>query len=420
MRQGGVLSVAEFAILIEQLEEDLQQESLGIKYGPLLISSLLLMDDIVLLNDTPEGLQNMLDTLNEFLNRWHLQVNPGKSRVLVFSPNKTCTTVNKNSTWHIGEVKIPEESEYKYLGEFLTTNFHLDRHLISKKQQLHVLLNLSASIAGEAPLDKISLTSLLQFHTRCIIPAILYGCQTWTSIPQDIDDLQYISVRRYLKLPASTPKVALLGETGIHSLSGFICKYQLSYLWNLLHAADTLPHWIFNTQLTFFQENKTNWASHIVNMLKKYNIQYSFQQIMMTKKKKWKEIVNQKVMEEENKRYATSAEKLSKLRHLNIVKKEIKKEKYLELSRSEASVIFRLRTRMLPLKNNMNSSGDVSCPRCHTAPDTEIHLIEECGELKDLRTKFHVESYNEVFTTTNLSRLGAIVAFVRESLDLNF
>ena len=140
----------------------------------------------------------------------------------------------------------------------------------------------------------------------------------------------------------------------------------------------------------------------------------------MTKKKKWKEIVNQKVMEEENKRYATSAEKLSKLRHLNIVKKEIKKEKYLELSRSEASVIFRLRTRMLPLKNNMNSSGDVSCPRCHTAPDTEIHLIEECGELKDLRTKFHVESYNEVFTTTNLSRLGAIVAFVRESLDLNF
>ena len=416
VRQGGVLSVAEFSVLIDQLEEDLKDRSLGIKFGPLLISSLLLMDDIVLLNDTPEGLQDMLDVLNDFLNRWHLQVNPGKSKVLVFSPEKHAT---KNSTihWHIGDTEILQEKEYKYLGEYLTTELDLRRHLISKKQQLHMMLNLSASIAGSAPLDKISLRSLLQFHHKCIIPAILYGCQTWTSIPEEIEDLQFSSLRQYLKVPASTPKVALLGETGTYSLAGYIAKYQLNYLWNIIHAEGTLPYCVLNTQLTHFQENLTNWAAHIRKTLKKYDINYTLEEIMLTKKSKWKQIVNRKVVAEENKTFRSKAKKLSKLKQLNVNKHEIAAEQYLHLTRNEASMIFRLRTRMLPLRNNMrHSTDDISCPRCRIAPDTEVHLMEECARLEDLRIMHNITSFNEIFTTTDVTRLKAIAAFCRESL----
>ena len=421
IRQGGVLSVPEFAILIDHLEHDLKDSELGIQYGPLLISSLLLMDDIVLLSDSPEGLQQMLNILNKFVTRWHLVINPKKSKVLIFNKQKT-SKVAPNNSWSVGEINIQEESTYKYLGEHLTSNLGMERHVTSRKQQLQSMLNLSLGIAGESPLDKVEMQSLLQFHQKCITPGLLYGCQTWLETPAEIEELQHTSIRRYLKLPVSTPKIALTGETGNFSLTSQVCKQQLTYLWKLLNAEGTLAHWVLNTQLTHFNNNNSSWISNIKQILVTYNITYTLPQIRLTKKKKWAQIVWRKISETENSEYLKASKTFSKLKYVNTTKKAIKTEWYMNLPRNDASIIFRLRNRMLPLKSNMKGvNNDVACPRCQIGIDNEIHLMEECTGVSQQQDKYSIRSYEEVFNeTTPINRLKEISNFIRECLNLKY
>lgn len=417
IRQGGVLSVSEFSVLIDCLEEDLQREQLGIQFGDLLIASLLLMDDIVLVSDSSQGLQKMLNVVNNFILRWHLVVNPTKSKVIIFNGNSKTPTME----WKVGDITIKQANEYKYLGEILTHNMDLSRHIIFKKQQAQSMVNLSFAVTGQSPLNQMKVQTLLQFHQRCIIPAILYGCQNWTQPNfQDIEDIQYMCLRQYLKVPKSTPKLALLVETGNHHMSTMIEKQQLTYLWTILSSENSLPFWVYNTQLTHFYNNSDNWATYIKKLLEKYNITHSFNEIRLTKKHQWKKLVQKKIFKKENEAYCAEASTKSKLKNLVKFKTSIGQEAYMNLPRDEASILFRLRTRMLPLKTNMKGQhSNTLCPRCSLEDDDESHLMEVCANLRNQREKYNITTLEEVFSKeTKLARLKAIAGFVKECLEI--
>ena len=70
----------EFSSLIDSLEDYLQAANLGVHFGTNL-ASLLLMDDIILIADSPLQLQHMLDTADAFAREWHLSFNQTKSKV---------------------------------------------------------------------------------------------------------------------------------------------------------------------------------------------------------------------------------------------------------------------------------------------------------------------------------------------------
>ena len=57
----------------------------GAKLGETWISLLLYADDIVLISDSPEGMQQHLDALHTFVSDSSLSVNLGKKKVMVFN-----------------------------------------------------------------------------------------------------------------------------------------------------------------------------------------------------------------------------------------------------------------------------------------------------------------------------------------------
>ena len=81
------------------MEEALQAGNLGVYLEGVLISSLILMDDIILIASTPEMLQKMLDTIDRVAMRWHLTFNRSKSKVMVINapPNVQRETVDTRS-----------------------------------------------------------------------------------------------------------------------------------------------------------------------------------------------------------------------------------------------------------------------------------------------------------------------------------
>jgi hypothetical protein len=64
-----------FAIFINDLAIDINNLNLGIETGiDEKISILMYADDIVLMADSEDDLQKMLDTLNNWTTLWHLEV----------------------------------------------------------------------------------------------------------------------------------------------------------------------------------------------------------------------------------------------------------------------------------------------------------------------------------------------------------
>ena len=130
IRQGKVLSGPEFGVLVDDVEVELRTEGLGIKYGHLMISSLLFMDDITITSSDIDQLKNMLTVLKYVYNKWNLKINYEKSSVLTFN-NKNSKTDNSKIT--VGSKAYSIKTKMKYLGEILTNDLKITQQLKEKK-----------------------------------------------------------------------------------------------------------------------------------------------------------------------------------------------------------------------------------------------------------------------------------------------
>ena len=109
IRQGGVLSVTEYSKMIDEMCEVLTNGNIGAKYGHLSIPTLLLMDDITLLADTPTQLQRMLDITFQQARKYHVCFGANKCKVMTVNPDK-----NRNLGWML-VISIPGRNYFTRL-----------------------------------------------------------------------------------------------------------------------------------------------------------------------------------------------------------------------------------------------------------------------------------------------------------------
>ena len=84
IRQGGVLSVLEYANLMDEIAKNLIIENQGIFniWGNKITGCLLWMDDVALIHHDKKELKAMLDTTEEISRRYHIQFGREKSQIL--------------------------------------------------------------------------------------------------------------------------------------------------------------------------------------------------------------------------------------------------------------------------------------------------------------------------------------------------
>ena len=123
VRQGDNLSPTLFNIFINDLSNELKTLNVGVHIGPdILLSHLLYADDLAFIAESEADLQELLNCVSSWCQKWHIRINAGKSKIVHFRKRH----VNKTTfNFKEGRNKLDIVSEYKYLGFIFNENMDL-------------------------------------------------------------------------------------------------------------------------------------------------------------------------------------------------------------------------------------------------------------------------------------------------------
>ena len=127
--QGEIMSPILFSLYVNDFEMYfLSQNCPSIELQLINIFLLMYADDTVLISETPDGLQNMLDKLYEYTQEWNLTVNINKTKIMVFRNNGK---LRNNEKWTYDGQSLEIVESFNYLGmlfhfngKFLKTQKH--------------------------------------------------------------------------------------------------------------------------------------------------------------------------------------------------------------------------------------------------------------------------------------------------------
>ena len=109
VRQGCTLSPLLFNLYLEELAIRIRRSGLGMKVGRDTIGLLLYADDVIVMAETNDMLQKMLDIVQTYADEFHMKFSTEKSGVIVVNDEM-------NDKWCLGDGEIRKLKECKYLG----------------------------------------------------------------------------------------------------------------------------------------------------------------------------------------------------------------------------------------------------------------------------------------------------------------
>lgn len=113
LKQGCALSPVLFNIYLNDLIQEIKDMGLGVTVNGEKVSILGYADDIVLMAESEEDLQDMLNRLDQWCDTWAMKVNTSKTKVIHFRPR---SVVRTGFNFKCGSESLEKVSQYKYLG----------------------------------------------------------------------------------------------------------------------------------------------------------------------------------------------------------------------------------------------------------------------------------------------------------------
>ena len=187
-----------------------------------MLLGLLFADDLTLFSTSDMGMIRLLSYLKSFCDIFHLEVNVGKTEIVVFRPRKhplCIETLHIPFAGHLLRV-VPEA---KYLGILLHeygSPESCERHLVAAGNRARFALQ-----ARLRSMRGLSLALQITLFKNLVMPAMTYGCHIWGV--------------NYLKLPA-----AVLNAAGSNSAPlGPFEDVWINYLRHVCGVGRYVPRW---------------------------------------------------------------------------------------------------------------------------------------------------------------------------------
>lgn len=296
VRQGCILSPLLFNIYINELPNlftETASDPFILPNGTKL-SSLLYADDLIILSRSKHGLQNCLNQLHNWCNRWMMEVNLKKTNIMIFQ--KT-TSKLQTPTFSLGNRMINVTQEYTYLGLKLTPNgkFTLALQQLAEKA-VHAMYKIRRHLNFNSLSPKIA----IKIFDSIISPILLYNSEIWGAYTNnDFNKWDQTATEKahlkfckiYLGVNKKSSNIACRGELGKLPLLTNIHKRVIKYvghICNLPDAAIVKQAFIMSKEL--YISGKTSFYSNVAGILKSYDI--SNENLEAINNIKLKDIVN--------------------------------------------------------------------------------------------------------------------------------
>ena len=260
--QGHPLSPDLFKLFIRDLSELFYTTGDYPFLNNTLVNHLLWADDLVLLALDNESLQNNINILKEFCDKWGLAINIKKTKIVNFHRGKAS---NDLASLFLGNELIECKTSYCYLGITFYQNGSFKVAISElRKKALRSLYSLRRNIIKSS----LSVKSLLLLFDCLIKPVLLYGCQV---ITPHIDITKYLGSNlchtnsgetflkriardtyeqfhiKYIKwclgVHAKASNIGCWGDTGRYPIAFEAIKLSIDYFNRVEHSdANSLLH----------------------------------------------------------------------------------------------------------------------------------------------------------------------------------
>ena len=177
------------------------------------ISVLAYADDLVLISPTQAGLQQLIIITNDWCQKWRLQVNTGKTKVMHVRKPEVCQTQYQ---FTYGDLTLEKVEQYRYLGFLMHENCSVipggDAFASSGERALGAIIN-KVKKNGD-----VGFSTYVKLYRNCVPPVTDYCSGIWgighntQKKFKRIDDIQYRAQRFFLGVDKWTSLAGLDGE----------------------------------------------------------------------------------------------------------------------------------------------------------------------------------------------------------------
>ena len=170
VRQGCILSPTLFSIYTEELAARIRRRNVGVNIGREKICLLLYADDVVVMSESGEELQDVLNMVNEYGNDFGVRFNQEKSNMIVNESEE-----DRDKVWKIGRKELRKTNEYKYLGMWISLNGYEQM----KNEKVSLVNKWMGRLGSAARMRACRFEVVREIWKSVAVPSVMYGMEIY-------------------------------------------------------------------------------------------------------------------------------------------------------------------------------------------------------------------------------------------------
>ena len=264
VNEGGIPSPFLFRKYLSDMSHCFSDED-GIIIGDEIIKYLLWADDLVILAETPKGLQRQIDKLYSYCLENQLIVNTLKTKIMIYGSR------NDNDSFHFNNSPVEITDSYKYLGVLFSpctklsgNPFKSNTNYIADKasKSAHGIFGYS-KVLGRLPVR----TSFALFDSL-VKPIIEYGSEIWGAKGnfESIEKVHLRFIKTILGVKLNTSTLMCYGNCGRFPMQLAIQCKVIKYLVNSNHKQESnLVSKVYQHLIYLDSIGKYTWVTSVKN-----------------------------------------------------------------------------------------------------------------------------------------------------------